>query len=326
MALPTGRAAFMRRAFSAQILSMRRRRSLPVHLLVFLTPAVFIYTVFMIYPIFDSLWLSLNNKTVQSAQIFVGLQNYQILFSREEWLKPLWNALRNNVLFFIIHMLVQNPVGLLLAALLATRIRGTSIYRTIIFTPSILSVVIIGFIWKLILNPAWGISRTVLGTLGLASLDRPWLGLPSTALTTLSLISVWQNVGIPMILFLAALIRIPEELVEAAKVDGAGAWKIFWNVQFPLILPTVGLVAVLTFVGNFNAFELIYATQGAIAGPNFASDILGTLFFRTFFGYQLQPADPFMGSAVAGVMLLIILAGVLIYFLGWQRRLQQIQY
>jgi raffinose/stachyose/melibiose transport system permease protein len=316
----------MRRAFSAQILSMRRRRSLPVHLLVFLTPAVFIYTVFMIYPIFDSLWLSLNNKTAQSAQIFVGLQNYQILFSREEWLKPLWNALRNNVLFFIIHMLVQNPVGLLLAALLATRIRGTSIYRTIIFTPSILSVVIIGFIWKLILNPAWGISRTVLGTLGLASLDRPWLGLPSTALTTLSLISVWQNVGIPMILFLAALIRIPEELVEAAKVDGAGAWKIFWNVQFPLILPTVGLVAVLTFVGNFNAFELIYATQGAIAGPNFASDILGTLFFRTFFGYQLQPADPFMGSAVAGVMLLIILAGVLIYFLGWQRRLQQIQY
>ncbi len=305
---------------------MRRRRSFPVHLLVFLLPAVLIYTVFMIYPIFDSLWLSLNNQNAQSAQVFVGLQNYRILFSHEEWLKPLWNALRNNALFFLIHMLVQNPVGLLLAALLATRIRGTWIYRTIIFTPTILSVVIIGFIWKLILNPAWGISRTVLGLVGLTSLDRPWLGLESTALPTLSLISVWQNVGIPMILFLAALIRIPEELVEAAKVDGAGAWKIFWSVQFPLILPTVGLVAVLTFVGNFNAFELIYATQGAIAGPNFASDILGTFFFRTFFGYQLQPADPFMGSAVAGVMLLIILAGVLIYFLGWQRRVQQIQY
>ncbi len=289
-------------------------------------PAVLIYTVFMIYPIFDSLWLSLNNQNAQSTQIFVGLRNYQILFSHEEWLKPLWNALRNNALFFFIHMLVQNPVGLLLAALLASRVRGTWIYRTIIFTPTILSVVIIGFIWKLILNPAWGISRTVLNIVGLASLDRPWLGLESTALTTLSLISVWQNVGIPMILFLAALIRIPEELLEAAKVDGAGAWKIFWSVQFPLILPTVGLVAVLTFVGNFNAFELIYATQGAIAGPNFASDILGTLFFRTFFGYQLQPADPFMGAAVAGVMLLIILAGVLVYLLGWQRRLQQVQY
>jgi raffinose/stachyose/melibiose transport system permease protein len=305
---------------------MRRRRSFPVHILVFLTPAVLIYTVFMIYPIVDSLWLSLNNKTGQSEQVFVGLQNYQILLSHEEWLKPLWNALRNNVLFFIVHMLLQNPIGLLLAALLATRIRGTWIYRTIIFTPTILSVVIIGFVWKLILNPAWGISRGVLGALGLASLDRPWLGLESTALITLSLISVWQNIGIPMILFLAALIRIPEELVEAAKVDGAGPWKIFWRIQFPLILPTVGLVAVLTFVGNFNAFELIYATQGALAGPNFASDILGSLFFRTFFGYQLQPADPFMGSAVAGVMLLIILVGVLIYLLGWQRRLQEVQF
>jgi len=165
-----------------------------------------------------------------------------------------------------------------------------------------------------------------LATFGLSALDHPWLGLESSALVTLSLISVWQNIGIPMMLFLAALIRIPEELVEAARVDGAGVWKIFWKIQFPLILPTVGIVAVLTFVGNFNAFELIYATQGALAGPNFASDILGTFFFRTFFGYQLQPADPFMGSAVAGIMLLIILTGVLIYLFGWQRRLQQIQF
>jgi len=267
-----------------------------------------------------------NNKSATASQIFVGIQNYQTLFSQEQWSKPFWNALRNNALFFLIHMLVQNPVGLLLAALLGARIRGGAIYRSIIFTPTILSVVIVGFAWKLILNPAWGISRSVLAAVGLSALDHPWLGLESSALVTLSLISVWQNIGIPMMLFLAALIRIPEELMEAARVDGAGVWKIFWKIQFPLILPTVGIVAVLTFVGNFNAFELIYATQGALAGPNFASDILGTFFFRTFFGYQLQPADPFMGSAVAGIMLLIILTGVLIYLFGWQRRLQQIQY
>ena len=305
----------------------RRSRGLfPTHILVFLAPAVLIYTVFMIYPILASLWLSLTNQTPQGNPVFVGLHNYQTLFTGEQWLKPLWNALRNNVLFFAIHMVVQNPIGLLLAALLATRIRGTWIYRTLIFTPTILSVVIIGFIWKLILNPTWGISRGFLGLFGLAGLAKPWLGLESTALTTLSLISVWQNVGIPMILFLAALIRIPDDLVEAAKVDGAGPWKIFWRIKFPLILPTVGLVAVLTFVGNFNAFELIYAAQGAIAGPNFSSDILGTFFFRTFFGYQLQPPDQFMGATVAGVMLVIILTGVLAYLLVWQRRLQEIQY
>ncbi len=305
---------------------MRKRGPIPIHILVFLGPAVLIYTAFMIYPLFASLWLSLNNKGINGGHIFVGIQNYLTLFSQERWSAPFWNALRNNAVFFVIHMAAQNPVGLLLAALLARGIRGSSIYRTIIFTPTILSVVIVGFIWKLILNPAWGISRTLMTIVGLGNLDAPWLGLESTALVTLSLISVWQNVGIPMMLFLAALIRIPDDLVEAARVDGASGWKIFWRIQFPLILPTVGLVAVLTFVGNFNAFELIYATQGALAGPNFASDILGTFFFRTFFGYQLQPADPFMGSTVAGVMLIIILIGVLIYMFGWQRRQQQIQF
>jgi raffinose/stachyose/melibiose transport system permease protein len=281
----------------------------------------------MIFPLCDSLWLSLNSKASSGGQIFVGIQNYLTLFSQGRWSAPLWNALRNNLVFFVIHMVVQNPIGLLLAALLATRIRGSAIYRTIIFTPTILSVVIIGFVWKLILLPSWGISRALFGIVGLSSLgDYPWLGTESTTLITLSLMSVWQNIGIPMMLFLAALIRIPDDLMEAARVDGASGWTIFWRIKFPLILPTVGLIAVLTFVGNFNAFDLIYATQGALAGPNFASDILGTFFFRTFFGYQLQPADPFMGSTVAGIMLVIILVGVLIYLFGWQRRLQQIQF
>jgi raffinose/stachyose/melibiose transport system permease protein len=307
---------------------MKKRSPIPVHILVFLAPAVLIYTVFMIYPLCDSLWLSLNNKASSgTGQIFVGIQNYLTLFSQERWSAPLWNALRNNLVFFVIHMVVQNPIGLLLAGLLATRIRGAAIYRTIIFTPTILSVVIIGFVWKLILLPSWGISRALFGIVGLSGLgDYPWLGTESTTLITLSLMSVWQNIGIPMMLFLAALIRIPDDLMEAARVDGASGWTIFWRIQFPLILPTVGLIAVLTFVGNFNAFDLIYATQGALAGPNFSSDILGTFFFRTFFGYQLQPADAFMGSTVAGVMLVIILVGVLIYLFGWQRRMQQIQF
>jgi raffinose/stachyose/melibiose transport system permease protein len=306
---------------------MSKGQRFPVHILVFLGPAVLIYTGFMIYPLCDSLWLSLNNHAAGGGQIFVGIQNYLALFSQERWSAPFWNALRNNAVFFIIHTVVQNPIGLLLAALLATRIRGSAIYRTILFTPTILAVVIVGFVWKLILAPSWGISHTLFSIVGLGGLgDYPWLGTESTTLITLSLMSVWQNIGIPMMLFLAALIRIPDDLMEAARVDGASGWTIFWKIQFPLILPTVGLIAVMTFVGNFNAFDLIYATQGALAGPNFASDILGTYFFRTFFGYQLQPADPFMGSTVAGVMLLIILVGVLFYLFGWQRRLQQIQF
>ncbi|HEX9371136.1 MAG TPA: sugar ABC transporter permease, partial [Roseiflexaceae bacterium] len=137
---------------------------------------------------------------------------------------------------------------------------------------------------------------------------------------TLSLISIWQFVGIPMMLFLTALLSIPDELEEAARVDGATAWSTFWRVKFPLLLPTVGIVTVLTFVGNFNAFDLVYAVKGALAGPNFASDLLGTLFYRTFFGFQLQPGNPAMGTTVAMMIFLIILTGVLLYLFLWQRR------
>jgi raffinose/stachyose/melibiose transport system permease protein len=296
------------------------RKPFPVHILVFLAPAVIIYTVFMIYPLVDTLRLSLYAPDAGGVEQFIGLGNYQTLFTNDLYAPRLWGAIRNNLIFFAIHMLVQNPLGLLLAALLSSRfVRGRAMYRTLIFTPTVLSVVLIGFIWRLILSPLWGIAGDFLELFGLRS--QPWLGLPGTALPALSLVSVWQWVGVPMMLFLAALISIPDELIEAARVDGATAWDVFWGIKFPLILPTVGIVAVLTFVGNFNAFDLIYTTQTALAGPDFATDLLGTFFYRVFFGFQLQLGSPTMGATVAGVMFLIILAGVLLYLFGWQRRI-----
>ncbi|MBV8377348.1 MAG: sugar ABC transporter permease, partial [Verrucomicrobia bacterium] len=100
---------------------MSKSRLFPVHILIFLAPAVLVYTTFMIYPLIDSLWLSLCNRGSTGAPLFVGAENYQVLFSQEKWANPFWNALRNNALFFVIHMLVQNPVGLLLAVLLGLR-------------------------------------------------------------------------------------------------------------------------------------------------------------------------------------------------------------
>ena len=303
-----------------------RRKPFPVHILVFLAPAFIVYTLFMIYPLLDSLRLSLYAPDVSRQEVFVGLDNYERLVTDELWQPRVEGAIKNNLVFFAIHMLVQNPIGLMLAALLSSQfIRGRAIYRTLIFTPTVLSVVLVGFIWRMILSPLWGISTDFLDLFGLAEYDRPWLGLEGTALPALSLISVWQWVGIPMMLFLAALISIPDELIEAARVDGATAWSVFWQIRFRLILPTVGIVGVLTFVGNFNAFDLIYTTQKATAGPNYSTDILGTFFYRTFFGVQLQPGNPTMGATVAGVMFLIILAGVLLYMFGWQRRMLQIE-
>jgi raffinose/stachyose/melibiose transport system permease protein len=142
---------------------------------VFLAPATVIYTLFMIYPLADSVRLSLFAPDEAGVLGFVGLANYTTILTDAIWSEPFWNALKNNFIFFLVHMLVQNPIGLLLAALLSLpKVPGRNLYRTLIFFPTMLSVVIIGFIWQLILSPLWGVSETLLGFRAARSLPCPW--------------------------------------------------------------------------------------------------------------------------------------------------------
>lgn len=299
------------------------RRPVRWHIAIFLAPAVAVYSAFMIIPLISTLIQSFYSRDWD----FIGFGNFVTLFTDPRLSASFWNALWNNVWFFIIHMLVQNPIGILLAALLSNpRLRLRGFYRTVFFIPTILSFVIVGFVWKLILSPTWGISKGMLSEVGLGWLYQPFLGREETALTTLSLISNWQFIGIPMMLIYAAMLSILEEVLEAAECDGITGWSQFWKIQLPLVLPAIGIVSILTFVGNFNAFDLVYAAQGAQAGPNFSTDLLGTLLYRTFFGYQLQLGDRAMGSTIAAMMFLIILTGVCIYLFGIQTRLRRYQF
>ncbi|MHB1102718.1 MAG: carbohydrate ABC transporter permease [Devosia sp.] len=293
------------------------------HIALFLLPAVLVYSAIMIIPLVSTLYQAFFSKNWS----FVGLDNFDTLFTDPRYAASFWNALRNNTWFFIVHMLVQNPIGILLAALLSNpRLRLRGFYRTVFFVPTILSFVIVGFVWKLILSPTWGVTQGLLKSVGLQFLFQPWLGKEDYALTALSLISVWQFIGIPMMLIYAALLSIPDEVIEAAECDGVTGWSQFWKIQLPLVLPAIGICSILTFVGNFNAFDLVYAAQGAAAGPNFSTDLLGTLLYRTFFGYQLQLGDRAMGSTIAAVMFLIILTGVCIYLFLVQTRLRRYQF
>lgn len=306
------------------MIGTKHKNRFPFHILVFLAPAVFVYSLFMIYPLLDTIRFSLYTPAAAGTYVFAGFENYVTLLTDPEWSKSFWNAFYNNIILFLVHMLVQNPIGLLLAALLSLPVlRGRQLYRTAIFLPTMMSVVIIGFVWQLILNPLWGVAETLMYYVGLEEYFQPWLGEESSALITLSLISVWQWVGIPMMLIYAALLNIPEDLTEAAEIDGASHMQIFWKIKLPLILPTLGVVSVLTFVANFNAFDLIYAVKGALAGPNFSTDIMGTLFYRVFFGFQLQLGDASMGATVATSMFLIILIGIMLYLFVIQRRMQR---
>ncbi|MBO0140834.1 sugar ABC transporter permease [Agrobacterium sp. Ap1] len=296
------------------------------HILVFLAPAFLVYTAIMILPLIETLRLSLYNL-VDGETVFVGLANFVTLFSDARLAANFWNALGNNLIFFVIHMLVQNPIGVALAAMLSvSKLRFATFYRTAIFVPTLLSFVIVGFIWKLILSPIWGIAPGMMDWVGLKWMFAPWLGKPESALITVSLISVWQYVGIPMMLIYAALLNIPDEVLEAAECDGITGWSQFWKIKLPLILPSIGIISILTFVGNFNAFDLIYTVQGALAGPDGSTDILGTLLYRTFFGFQNQMGDRSMGATIATVMFLIILAGVSLYLFVIQRRMRRYQF
>lgn len=296
------------------------------HIAIFLAPALLVYTALMIVPLADTLRLSFFGMQGNDA-IFVGFDNFVRLFTDARWSAAFWNALGNNVIFFAIHMCVQNPIGIALAAMLSVpRLGGRAFYRTAFFMPTILSFVIVGFTWKLILSPIWGVAPSLMGAVGLRSLFGPWLGEESYALIAVSLISVWQFVGIPMMLIYAALISIPNEVIEAAELDGITGGSQFWKIKLPLILPTIGIVSILTFVSNFNAFDLVYTVQGALAGPNFSTDILGTYLYRTFFGFQLQLGDQSMGAAIATMMFLIILSGVMVYLFLVQRRIRRYQF
>src|SRR6185437_4831668 len=148
------------------------------HILVFLAPAALIYTLFSIYPLLDTIRYALFSQDEAGVAHFAGLQNFIDLLTHPVWADQFRNALVNNLIFFAIHVTVQNIIGIALAAMLSLpQLFGRNVYRTLIFLPTMLSVVIIGFIWQLILSPLWGIAKGALATFGLGSWFQPWLGL-----------------------------------------------------------------------------------------------------------------------------------------------------
>jgi raffinose/stachyose/melibiose transport system permease protein len=281
----------------------------------FILPALLIYVVFMAGPLFDSLRLSLYQGEGYNPTRFVGLQNYIDLFTNPLWRERFFGAVWHTCIFFAIHMIVQNSLGLFFANLLSSDFRGRNFFRTIIFTPATLSVLVTGFLWTLILNPNWGAVNKTLVAIGLREYALPWLGRENLALPVISLTSVWQWVGMPTVMFLAGLMGISDELLEAARIDGASEWDIFWKIKFPLLKPIIGIVAILTFVDNFNAFDVIYAMAGARGEPSYSTDLLATLFYRTGIAGEHPVGIPNMGmgAAIATMTFAILMAGVLLW-------------
>lgn len=274
----------------------------------YLLPALLIYTVFMAFPLIDSLRLSLYSGNTPQSRSFVGLENFARLFGDERISVRYWGAFANTWIFFAIHMVVQNGLGILFAVLLtAETMKGRHLYQTIIFIPTTFAVLVTGYLWKLMLNPVW--SGDFFVSIGLPFLKYPWLGDTKTALPIVALVSCWQWMGIPTMMFVAALRNISVELLEASHLEGASGWQVFCHIKLPLIKPVIGIISVLTFVNNFNAFDIVFAMENVNGAPEYSTDLIGTLFYRYGIAGQhpIGIPDAGLGAAIATITFFLLL-------------------
>lgn len=288
-----------------------------IHL--FPIPALAIYLIFIVYPIIAAFTYSMYEWQGIKKGDFVGLTNFINLFTLEPFNKMFWNAFQNNVIYFIFEMIVQNGIAFLLAYIIYTKIKGSEFFKVVFFLPRILSVIIVGFLWKLILNPNFGALNNLLDKIGLSDWARPWLGDPDTALLSIILVNSWFGMGFSLLIFLAGLQAIPRDVLEAAKLDGASGLRYIYSIVLPLIVPSITIVTVLTFIHAFEAFELIYAMQGSQGEPYYSTDTLAVYFYRLAFGGSsgTDSVAIGLGSALAVVLFFIIasISAIFLYFL-----------
>ena len=234
---------------------------------------------------------------------WVGFANFRDILFVQPFAGVTLRALWHNALVFVLLMAVQNGLAFLVAYGLLLGLPGHRVHRVIVFLPVMLSAVVVGFLWKLLLHPLFGFVNTALRAVGLDGLALSWLGEPETALPSLVLANVWHFLGFPALVFLAGMQRVPAEVLEAARLDGAGDGALLRRVIWPLIAPSVTIVTVLTFIGSANWFELPYVMEGVNGSPGGATDVLGLYFYRTAFGGATSGITDFgRGSALAVLM------------------------
>ncbi len=236
-----------------------------------------------------------------SEMQFVGFANFSELFQ-----DPLfWNSMKNNIYVVLASVFGQVPIALFIALLLNRKLKGLKIFRTIGFLPVVLSTVVISLTWSLIYNSENGLINELLRTVGLGAIAQNWLGDSSWAMISVLVTVIWQFVGLYLIIFLAALQNVPEEVLEAAKIDGASEWTTTWKITVPMIWDTVIVAVILCISGSLKTFDLIYVmTHG---GPAHSTDVMALYMFNETFS-QLQYG---YGSAVSVVIFFFSL--ILIY-------------
>lgn len=276
--------------------------------LLLLLPALALYLVLVVYPFLNSLRISLFEWKGIGAMKYVGLDNFRRLLFVSPYRDYFLGALKHNFVFFGLSFVMKVCGGLAIALVLAQDVRGAGFYRTVYFIPITLSMTAVGYLWGLLLNPQWGVVNNVLESIGLSRFALPWLGDAELALPTVAAVYTWRSVGFVIVVLHAAIVGVPRELRDAARVDGASRLQYTLRIMMPLLMPTIVTITVLEFIWSMDVFDVIYALTGLQGGPYRSTDVLGLLFYRTAFGgFSGSATELGMGSATAVLMFLIIL-------------------
>lgn len=267
---------------------------------VFLAPTVLLFVAFTLWPMVASWWYSFFEwDGVGPATDWVGFANFTEVLQSGRF----WHAFRNSFLFSLVAICVEMPLALLAAILLnSRRLRGRNLYRLFLFLPVVTTTAVIGIVFAIMLDPAGGFVNETLSSAGLVDSPITFLS-ESYALPTVMTIDVWKGFGITLIYWLAALQTVPDDLYEAAKIDGANGRQTLRHVTLPIIAPIGVVILLLTFQKSMNPFDLVQAmTQ---AGPNYATDVVGTYIYRYAFNPELN-APRYGFACAAGVVFGVI--------------------
>lgn len=224
----------------------KRKNKYKKHLVhLFLLPAALLYGIFQLYPLMSAALNSLYSFNGFDRQEFIGLDNFIILFTKQPYNEFFFNAFGHNWIYFFVTVLTQLIISLVLALMIHSKIKGKEFFKSVFFLPKLLSVIVIGFLFSLILNPTRGALNSLLEGIGLETLTRPWLGDMSTALLSIIFVDSWASIGFSMLIFLAGLQAIDQEIFEAARMDGANSFTVLTRITLPMLGPALMIMSVL---------------------------------------------------------------------------------
>ncbi|NUJ88661.1 sugar ABC transporter permease [Plantibacter sp. MCCC 1A11337] len=312
----TSTTAPPRRASRPAVAGRRTRRLARtgfIAALPFLAPALAAYLVFVVGPTVESIRLSFFEWSgFQGApQEFVGVKNYVRIFTQDP---VFWTAFSNTLVWVVLSLFIPLGLGLGLALALNRPLFGRNVFRSMFYIPGVLAPIAIANMWRWMYNPNYGVGVTLAELFNLPWLaEIQWLGDKNLALYSIFAAFVWQIAGTNMVLFLAGLQSVSPEHVEAARLDGANAWQVFWNVTFPALRPTTVVVLVLTIINSIKVFDLIVGMTGG--GPAQGTQVLALWSFQQSFTNH----EYGMGNAIATVLLVITLL-IVVPYMVWTAR------